>query len=103
MKIESLEIKHKREGWREWFITDPPEKTKKLTFWLDGQHRFYIDPTFDTIEINGTILEGDPSFLIPYVFSIGEPFSVEKVYVNSFIDGADNKRKFKACLPVKKE
>ena len=54
MNVKKIDVDHKREGWRDWFIIDEPVKSSKLMVWIDKSFIFRIDPRFDYYKINGS-------------------------------------------------
>ena len=100
MNIQNLDVSHKREGWRDWFIIDKPVKSVKLYIWATKQNIFRIDPTFDFYEVTGSIDKDDPPvFILTYMFE--DEMAIRKCYIYSYRMKDDITKYFKIALRKK--
>ena len=101
MNVSNLDVSHKREGWKDWFIIDSPVKCVNLHIWSPKQQVFSIDPSFDYYEVTGTIDSKDPPvFILTYMFE--DERSIRKEHVSTYrLKGDDNKH-FKIFLRKKR-
>jgi hypothetical protein len=99
MNVQNLDIEHKRDAWRDWFIIDEPVKSCKLIIWIDRAFSFNIDPSFDYYKVSGHIDKDDPpSFMITYLFVDDDDMSIEKRQVSCFRKINDNTKYFEVSL-----
>ena len=97
MNVHNLDVEHKRDAWRDWFIIDEPVKSSKLMIWIDKSFSFNIDASFDYYKVSGHIDKNDPPvFILTYLFV--DDMSIERCHVSCFRRINDNTKYFETRL-----
>lgn len=101
MNVSNLDVSHKREGWKDWFIIDSPVKSVKLHIWSPKQRVFGIDPSFDYYEVTGSVGKDDPpEFILTFMFEDERAIRKSRVICYRLKD--DDTKYFKAQLRKKR-
>lgn len=68
-KVELAKMKQRREGWKEWFVLEPPKNTDKFYVWFaGGSFKFEVDPSFDAFDLRFEVRGIEPQSVLTYMF-----------------------------------